>query len=389
MKLRIIVLLFLTTAVSSLASAQQIYQFKGKDITPVVDWMKSSVKVLSQEIYIYNWSANAHTGDSNLLSSSRAASDGYWQAYGHPKGVENMYGSGLYAALDPVVTYGYGGGAGKWRLLEMRLPVGLRVLDIPELNSIFNVIDDPKQGAYSVLESFQCPFQSSSVPTLFSVIDEMLKNGGAQKPQACVDLIKEVFRNILKIDAFAYNYSASNFRGCKGGWSMSKAFVITSSRWMTNANVIYFTSKSTKNFEDRVRIQTLFLERPSATFFGAAPNAEVTAATNALADFLERHPDFDFQKAWSSCIGESCELIARFCKTEDTCKEELLLRYPRQGGGFLTAKAAAQTVVGGLLWPDLEGVPKAPRISKWLFDKMYACSGELPYSSSIEAGGSN
>ncbi|MBK8201632.1 MAG: hypothetical protein IPK68_04705 [Bdellovibrionales bacterium] len=159
-----------------------------------------------------------------------------------------MYGSGLYTAVDPVVTENYGGQ--DWRLTQIRFPIGTRVLDLANPDTV-NVKDSVLVNAtYEIEEKFGCPRASAA--------DPYFVNGGVSLSEACRSLISEVFNSILQIDAFAYGYGDTSFRACESGMYMgSRAFVVTRADWMRSEYVHYYTKNSRLNEEERLRIQTL------------------------------------------------------------------------------------------------------------------------------------
>ena len=160
-------------------------------------------------------------------------------------------GMALYAANDPVYTYGYGGldeglGNDRWLLIEMTLPKGFRLLETIQPSTA----DSPaNESVNRVLNRFGCPSYLEPETAVIA--------GGSHLGKSCQELMRKVLKNILQIDGFNYQYSQTYFTNCEPS-DIEPAFVITSSRFINGKLIKVFTKGTTSFRDDRLRIQTLF-----------------------------------------------------------------------------------------------------------------------------------
>ena len=168
--------------------------FEGIDISPAVSYFKKLVVTLKTPVTIYNWSPGAQQpfwnhdhapNDLNLLDISQSWSQSFWQSYGEPKGMDNMYGTGLYGAVDPVVTVGFGGGLSTQILLQMDLPKGFKMLDLG--NPGFSNLSPPHDQVSDIETHFGCPVSRDA--------DKFFENGGASLSQECKRLVRKLFQD--------------------------------------------------------------------------------------------------------------------------------------------------------------------------------------------------
>src|SRR5262249_25131637 len=120
----------------------------------------------------------------------------------------NMFGPGFYAADDPVVTMSYGGG-NDWVLLQVRLPVGFRYLDIREDVQSFD-------EGYQLFSD--CPSRVGSIYSLFANLSIYAL------PDVCRLKIRRLLKDLLHLDGFYYDYSRTRYTQC--GHPEQGAFMI-------------------------------------------------------------------------------------------------------------------------------------------------------------------
>lgn len=352
---------FLTPVVSHAAPAKKAVMLNGIDISAAIDFYSTQVSVLTSSVNIYNWSPNSIDDDSASSQRAQLWSKTFWTEYGQGTGSGNMYGRGLYAALDPVATRSYGGGAATgWLLLEMKLPIGFKFLDV---NAYGIVVPANVQ---SILSSFNCPS-----------IDSAFQGGGMSVNANCHSLIKALFQDNIKIDAISYNYNSTQFKICSQNqsYNTSRAFVIARSNWIKPELINYYTAKTTKDVAARTMIQSLFLPPPMSKEDIAALQSKV------VSDYLALHSDSTYQGTQSNCYGNICNVIAIFCTTDKVCDFQSY-SIQNEVTTLMTAAEFSQTAGYGLkslLWADLEGKEKAKAKIQddWVMAHRLGCSGTL------------
>jgi hypothetical protein len=350
-------------------TARGAQMFNNVDISPMVNHFQKQVVTLNKAITTYNWVSHEPgdfwdterpQNDPTLLNEAQISARVFWGSYGSKEGGNNMYGSGLYTAVDPVATVGFGGQ--NWRLTQIQFPIGTRVLDLANPNTVDVKDSALVNAAQEIEEKFGCPRSSGA--------DPYFVNGGVNLSESCRSLIKEVFNSILQIDAFAYGYGDTSFRACEGSMYIGqRAFVVTRSDWMRSEYVHYYTTNSRLNEEERLRIQTLFL-------LASQEGIDKGRLLDVIAQYFDQHPDRDLQESKTVCEGDSCIITVQFCDSKNTCDQVPLPSLPRPGGPTITVEVAERNK---LLWTDLVGKPKVSTISTWLLENKFGCSGQLPY----------
>lgn len=362
------VLVSLLAVFGSLSMAENSSSWNDSELTPVISYFNSQVKVMKQTLYVHNWSNSGNGGEGEpYLNLAKKMSQVFWDRFGDPKGDQNMYGFGLYTAMDPVATQGYGY-ADKWSLLELQIPKGLKVIDLTS--------DSPSLNAEktAALDEIQTKF---SCPT-FTKLNGLFENGGKGLTPSCQNLIRHIFKDVLQIGGFFYSYDQSNFKACaKGGFS-KRALVVTDPQWLKTESVRFFNKQSSYAKEDRIRIQTLFLEERKSKI-------ELTgSAKSIITQYLNKNIQKHFAGSRSTCADAQCEIYVRFCDQASQCDEFSVGSYPRPGGPTITQTEALTTDRKGLLWSDLEGEQKMTTTTEWLQANTFGCSGQLPYENNLQ-----
>lgn len=374
--LGLVLLIFSGTSFAN--QKKKSFVFEGADITAVVESLRPNIKILKKPVVVYNWSDGSasdfwkeeHTpNEEGLVDYAQRMSLSFWRNYGQASG-GNMYGYGLYAAIDPVVTNSYGGSGEDWVLLQMQLPAGFKFIDAEySVGTQPSSFSDAFVGYSKTLKEFACPEDF--------LLSSMFNNAGTGISSSCQRLAKHIFQEIFKIDGFTYSYSATHFAACSREWNNSKAFVITRPQWMNSDNIRFYSSKTRTNTEERIRIQTIFLKNTAAS----PTEALKTNALNKLKTYMKSKPEMYVDQSTTKCSADSCTITVHFCNENDAknCEDFDLDPILRPGGGLITLAEARKTIPYNLLWPDLEGKPKATTIEVWLKENLYACSGPAPY----------
>lgn len=349
--------------------------FEGTDISSAVSYFKKLVVPLQTPVTIYHWSRGAedsfwsqnHESSSpNFLALARDWSQSFWWSYGTAKGTENMYGTGLYGAVDPVVTLSYGGGLASQVLLQLDLPRGFKLLDLGN-SALANQLQQPTR--VGELEAhFGCPSSRGA--------DEYFQSGGAALTPQCARFVRKIFQDILSIDGFAYGYSKTNFKACAAGMSVGdRAFVIIKPDWMNADLVHFYTSKTTGDLDGRIRLQTIFMMTIEEQMLSSQ-----SISLSKISDYLIEHPDSNLRGSKTNCTESTCVITVHFCDSKNSCDDVALDPLMRPYGPLITSAEAARTSVGSLLWPDLENKPKSDSASEWIKKTEFGCSGTLPYN---------
>lgn len=365
MKLSPLMIALAALCASSTTLAETVL-YQGIDIAPMVSFYRSQIKEIAQPMMIYHWAGDRQTMKNPTDVNVRSLSRSFWNHYGDPKSAGPMYGHGLYGAIDPVLTRGYGG-TGEyskpvWQLLEMKLPVGFRMMDF-SLGADIAIPQDVRE----IANKFSCPLSPNA--------DAYFVEGGTKLNATCRGLTKNIFKDILEIDGIAYNYGGTAFKSCVENRML--AFVIVNDSWVESDLIHFYNSDSKENLQNRILIQTLFLE---ASLLGRYDEVALEdMAGDAIEEYLTQKPDREFKSSQSLCAGATCRLIARFCNDANQCDEITVASLPRPGGALISAADAGRTEDKDLLWKDLEGQTKPTTTADWLKLNKFGCSGKSPY----------
>jgi hypothetical protein len=376
MKLRLLLgALILTSATSALAGSNYSNLFvDGVAIGPLVSFLEKEVVVLDAPMTIYNWSPNGKIYDNGAKNMAETAAKTFWRAYGSYSGA--MYGLGLYGAADPVSTFYFGGGmTSPWLLMELSLPVGFRMIDVYSVSRYSNqtLPDDVK----AIVDHFKCRTTGVSADGFFT------GGGGGVSPE-CQAIVRTIYKDILRIDGFAYSYGRTYFKDCmKSDLFVSqgqRAFVITDHKWMTPTSVKYYTANSTDSTADRTRIQTLFLKGAyQVVSAGGLQSIDQNQVRTIIESYLDTHEDSNLKDTFKQCDDATCTITARFCDSTNRCENIELPKVRRPTANLITEEAASGTEPRKLLWPDLKDKAQTPKIVDWMKQNLYTCGETLPF----------
>lgn len=337
------------------AGAVERVDFRGIDISPLLEVIRPQIAILTRPVTVYNWSQiqNPELDDARLYAQSRAAAELFWNRYGTSRDSDD-FGYGFYAATDPVITARYGGDEGRWLLQEIQLPRGFKTID---LGTRSNGYERLSKEARAVAQEFSCPARMT--------IADFFRYGASMNPTPCQQLGRMIFQDYFKIDGFFYGYMTSGFAACELDEMRAisgRALVVLNSSWMRPELFNYYSPTTTKRFESRVRIQTLFLQAQDRS---ADYPAE---ASEANREFMQSHGSSEKLRLYIPCGDERC-FVHGYWKL----KEARLRSFPRKKNEELLT---SQLNYGrGLLWADLEGVPRAST-DEWLRQNNYGCDGQ-------------
>ncbi len=355
--------------------------FQGVDIAAFVDVAKRDIVTVIKPFKVYHWSPGAGERywqgkvtsghDPAMLANAKKLGNVFWRTAGTNINSSNMYGNGLYAAVDPVATYSYAQGVDNFELIEFTVPTGIQYLNLAALHAT-----GWEQGsaAKAVLNQFLCQNSNSGYSNSgLNQVDSFFENGGVNLNPKCMPLIKQVYKEILKVSGLAYSYSFQSFVVCEPSQNNSNnvAFVFFSGDWMNASNVELYQTRSLYNKAERRQIQTLFIGNQ------IAHEAVDHAAASAVQTLLTQNPSYSITGTQTTCNLSYCEMRINTCAPDGyTCIGQNL-QLPLRVGPTILASEAVRTQVGGLLWSDLEGQAKVSQADteKWLKTNRLGCDG--------------
>lgn len=349
MKARVLAFFALTllTARFQAEAAPAEYIFQGVDIAPAIEYYRGHLHELEREVAVYSWSTGKKPID--VSAAFQKSAGDFWMHFGQRQSDRNIFGVGLYAAADPVITRIFGGSGENWLLREFKLPRGFRIIDFEATDTD----EEPLTKAAVTLARFGC-----SDPVL-------LASGGADLSYNCQALAREIFIQALGVEALIYTYGATHFGACDVNARLlqDKAFVILDGRKIEY--VRYYDKNTRENFEDRRRLQTLFLRALKAENYKPQMYEALAASRKA---FPAIHGEF-FE---SLCADERCVLVRRLCKDMENCERTVV------GGFGIPAEDMKFASGPPLLWRDLANQPTGAS-DAWLRENKFACDGRLPW----------
>jgi hypothetical protein len=232
---------------------------------------------LNAPVVVFNW-YNAR--DVSSLPTSSNGPLGYkdflnevglhWDKLNSDPAAGSIFGSGLYTALDPVITRSsFGGKNDRWVLTQAKLPANFRLID---LNADSKV--RLNQAQRSLLARVGCPKE-------WSFLEDLFPAGDLVGHALCAALITKILRDDLKIDGFAFQNAVTPFSECPGkGAPRNVAIVITSAEKIPSENVRVYDRLTADSVQDRARIQSLFAK--AALELAGQKNSSDLGIVNAL-----------------------------------------------------------------------------------------------------------
>lgn len=375
-KLHLVILLIIL-AFNLYANESGTYLYQEVDITPVVNLFSKNVKSLTKEVKVFHWDNSARSGtNSRNLMTLKQMSEIYWKKYGN-NGEGSMLGDGLYLAIDPIITNGYGLSP-NWSLLTLNLPVGLTILDIDELESIinYNNTDERTLSIIKSLSNFNC--------NSFSRLSEFFYGAGATQPPECQNLIKYIFINVFKIDIIAYSYFQANNYTCTSYFQ--KAFILTNARWIQAGMYQFYNKNSQHNKTERIEIQSLFLyEKDKSYYLGKDFNSR-RAIKDKLKEVLLQNPNKSITNSFTECSSENCKLKIKLCEeNQQNCEDLTLIEFDKSNNTKITSELASfarrrqQSIDDSyLVWKGLDGESLSTNTDQWAKESIFGCDGIIP-----------
>jgi hypothetical protein len=364
-----------------LANASEAVVLDGVDITPVVTEFQKSVVTFKTPIKFYHWFQGAPnsiwqqplpTKSADGLNFVRNNSLKYWSEYGKDAPGQ-MYGYGLYAAVDPWATHEYGGE--NWVLVQIQVPAGLKVLDVTK-SSMTQTITPQLSN---ILDQFHCGNLNS--------LSDLLRGGNPRAVTAgepCKKLTEKISREVLQVKGFLYSYYSAYLTDCLSDGSRKSAVVITENDWINANNVKVFNSSTADDKPERISIQSLFYKVAS----DATTSTEAYGRLEAKRDEEEikkqisaLYPGFSFMAITGNCGKQTsiCDLNVWILnhQTRETKKVPLPPPSPIQYASQISGTnlpLGLKPNIKGLLWNDLDGTQTDPQISSWIKQNLLGCS---------------
>ena len=362
------------------------------DISPAVSYYAQFVHTLDQPTYTWNWfgyqsrdpiwqtklPADHRAG----LDHARGLADKYWRAFCSPDATQNsapcqpldsdygvktnMYGPGLYLAVDPVVTQRFGGKEQEWVLLQVRLPARTKYIDIMQAPH------DVPSNVRAVFAALNCPVEAY---TRGPFLNYLLSSGSTYfrklyaTPDSCKDGIRKIFQTELGIDAFFFEYETVDFPECRQNPHHGAGILLINPDLLEANDVRVFNRLSTDDISDRARIQSLFYkamhDMPEVAELNYAPHVPASP-----------DPALFYQRIDFKCSNSLCTAQAMYCR-RGQCQSIAMpdAPVPAYPTAMSQATAPLSQALGNqsLLWPDLEGHQTDPDISNWMHTNLAFC----------------
>jgi hypothetical protein len=316
------------------------------------------------------WRGPLSSSDPKGYAYTLKSSQIYWKNFGLNDDHNNVYGRGLYFAEDPVATNGFGGF--NFVLLQLRLPIGFRVLDLSNYHDVFS--DDEQQA----LKQQGCEN---------IVGPESLMQPGTTKSPICLQNLIQVLRDQLQIDGISYNYQRSFFSECPSPpnyknytLETQSAFILTDIKSIRPEMVRIFNRWTQDDREERIHIQSLFYKNVHDSTLDIK-NITIIMQFNNMEKILGKlYPGYKISSFNFVCSRAEC-ITLEICENKDT-KHCLTIHlpnvepqpYPDLFDSFhppLTLTTEAQGQVW--MWPDLNHQPTDPAPGEWIKKNLLGC----------------
>jgi hypothetical protein len=158
---------------------------------------------INKPVTVYNW--HKASGEAELNQNSKAPKEyaslekfaaRYWDKQTDPTNTGDLYGTGLYTALDPVATRSYGGNSDEknWVLTQIRLKPGFRTLDVKRDGGVGPTLDHA-----DLATRLGCPEDWQGQ----GILDSMVNPAKYMGFPTCAAVIRKLLKDDLKVDGFA------------------------------------------------------------------------------------------------------------------------------------------------------------------------------------------
>jgi hypothetical protein len=321
-------------------------------------------------------------------------------------GSGNMFGPGLYAAVDPVATRNYGGAGTDWVLVQIQLPVGFAMFDLNRDGG------DTPPASGPMIDALQ----KADCPTSWDYDGGMLNNlfnPSTHKNPTCTATIEHILRDKLQVDGFFYSYSYSNFKACQPPLDPNSnsttpdasyrggAFVITDGSKFTAQSVRIFNQNTSDDLQDRMDIESSFYEADQENLNGNGLTPPTVTPQMLYAQYPQ-YQGWTIQSVYMGCSSTcppyiptasisglapaappvagqpAAAPVTQYATVTITLPPPPVLTTmsaanpPRSGCGYGAVSCP-------LLWKDLDGKPFDPNLSTYMKTNYYSCSGKPDY----------
>ena len=242
--------------------ANEIFEYRGVDITPLVNFARQHTFTLHRSFTAYNWSlrpdfqSQIPANGTIAIEFARSFAEVYWIKQFTERDNASTFGAGFYLASDPVVSRGFGGkprNPPAWVLTSIDFPVGLRVFDWSGYDTDAN--SEQVNSIMAVMKNLGCnPGYASKFPEI------LMAPKGQSSSNMCVEAFKGLFTELNPIEVFAYHYESSDFPACVSAEHSalrSESFVVTSGAWLKPEFVKVFNHNTSADLLDRHLIQNM------------------------------------------------------------------------------------------------------------------------------------
>jgi hypothetical protein len=399
------ILVIFVLMISNSVHADNDHQiFRGRDISAIVQYFSYYLRTVQKPFYLYHWrsdqelarSADAQANPEKYGTEivNRDAQNFIPGLYVKLRSFGNVYGGGLYAAIDPQLTEGYGGSdPTSTALLAMHIPIGFHVLDLRLHEPTFSQSELSQLN--TVLSEFQCSNRQNQTGDN-SFLSNLL-SGDFTKD--CADLLSHVLLT-LKVDGFFYEYGSTPYSVCQQINSQEVALVFVSSSWLQlpNAHAYLFTPQSRGALKERQAIEsTFYLAHTLHGLSGPAYDSDGQILDLLIKKHIPENAksiNISAEDAqWSSSnymvrivvsysIGDANKTdVLKFDSSDFESLQ--LTEYPN--------RFSSRPEIYFSHWSDLIGTPTIDKPSIWLKENIFECGDSefLSHSESWRTNGNN
>lgn len=379
-----------------MASAADNLVYNGIDMTPVKEAIRRQMRVVKKPFHVYDWFASSNSGPyevNNPVALAKEKSRQFLDGLPRQNRIRGgqRFGWGFYLASDVFTPEEKVRGSLEWRLMDIEIPQGSRVLDLRNLET--RVVDasilDP---ALRALHSAQCLNRfdykyDSSRPIASLLSSDNLSEG-------CSAWIRKIFVDLQIDGVVIYNYGLRVVKSCVEKYASQKYtmnVILSSDRMLTDSNVKLYGPETTTDKAARADIESLFImndyKRPTVNAFYKTSPAVRQEVKNEIARARpDIGPNFLFDIYDRSCLPGT-----------EVCMIEVNVSYRGWDGSDETTRFKVtppkikiddpRTIESGmktystlgeryLHWQDLLGEPLNPDVTKWVHNNLLECGPE-------------